>query len=256
MQADMDEMIHIKLEGTMVNLLLNVAPHFVQYVTTEKGRKVLYMLLAKALYGTNHAALLFYQKLAETLIGWGFAVNPYGPCIANKMVGGKQCKIMWHVDDLKISHVWLQVVKDIIEKLTVKKVFGSEVLLMEWIGKVHNYLGMRIDYSLPRKVSISQTDYLQESLRELPKDMGRIATSPAAAHLFEIRSTPELLQAEAADMFHCDAAKLLFMSQRSRPDIQTVSQCIQYPVPVLHSRLYYSLTIRNAQDQSCSNQEQ
>jgi hypothetical protein len=31
---------------------------------------------------------------------------------------------------------------------------------------------------------------------------------------------------------------------------------IQYPVPVLHSRLYYSLTIRNAQDQSCSNQEQ
>jgi hypothetical protein len=38
--------------------------------------------------------------------------------------------------------------------------------------------------------------------------------------------------------------------------IATMSQCIQYPVPVLHSRLYYSLTIRNAQDQSCSNQEQ
>jgi hypothetical protein len=34
-----------------------------------------------------------------------------------------------------------------------------------------------------------------------------------------------------------------------------VSQCIQHPVPVLHSRLYYSLTITNAQDQSCSNQE-
>jgi hypothetical protein len=41
------------------------------------------------------------------------------------------------------------------------------------------------------------------------------------------------------------------------PDaIDRLSQCIQYPVPVLHSRLYYSLTIRNAQDQSCSNQEQ
>jgi hypothetical protein len=34
-----------------------------------------------------------------------------------------------------------------------------------------------------------------------------------------------------------------------------VSQCIQHPVPVLHSRLYYSLTITNAQDQSCPNQE-
>jgi hypothetical protein len=38
--------------------------------------------------------------------------------------------------------------------------------------------------------------------------------------------------------------------------MKMLSQCIQYPVPVLHSRLYYSLTIRNAQDQSCSNQEQ
>jgi hypothetical protein len=38
--------------------------------------------------------------------------------------------------------------------------------------------------------------------------------------------------------------------------LATMSQCIQHPVPVLHSRLYYSLTITNAQDQSCSNQEQ
>jgi hypothetical protein len=37
---------------------------------------------------------------------------------------------------------------------------------------------------------------------------------------------------------------------------RAVSQCIQDPVPVLHSRPYYSLTIRSAQDQSCSNQEQ
>jgi hypothetical protein len=35
-----------------------------------------------------------------------------------------------------------------------------------------------------------------------------------------------------------------------------VSQCIQHPVPVLHSRLYYSLTITVTQDQTCSNQEQ
>jgi hypothetical protein len=35
-----------------------------------------------------------------------------------------------------------------------------------------------------------------------------------------------------------------------------LSQCIQHPVPVLHSRLYYSLTITNAQDQSSSNQDQ
>jgi hypothetical protein len=39
--------------------------------------------------------------------------------------------------------------------------------------------------------------------------------------LFEVSSTPDLLPAEAAEMFHCNVAKLLFVSQRSRPDIQT-----------------------------------
>jgi hypothetical protein len=46
------------------------------------------------------------------------------------------------------------------------------------------------------------------------------------------------------------------LTRWSHTCVLTLSQCIQYPVPVLHSRLYYSLTIRNAQDQSCSNQEQ
>jgi hypothetical protein len=200
MQADMDETIHMKLEGTMVDLLLNVAPHFAEYVVTERGRKVLYVLLAK-------------------VVSWGFAINPYDPCVANKMVDGKQCTVMWHVDDLKISHVRLSVVKDVIGKL--KQVFGSEAPLTEWIGKVHDYLGMRIDYSTPGKVSISQRDYLEEILGELPKDMGGVATSPAAAHLFEVSSTPDLLPVEAAEMFHCNVAKLLFVSERSRPDIQT-----------------------------------
>jgi hypothetical protein len=105
MQVDMDETVHVKLEGTKVDLLLNVAPHFAKYVVTEKGRKVLYMLLAKALYGTIRTVLLFYQKLSETLIGWGFAINPYDPCVTNKMIDRKQCTVMWHVYNLKISHM-------------------------------------------------------------------------------------------------------------------------------------------------------
>ena len=35
----------------------------------------------------------------------GFEVNPYDPCVANKMVNGKQMTICWHVDDLKVSNV-------------------------------------------------------------------------------------------------------------------------------------------------------
>ena len=34
----------------------------------------------------------------------GFVINPYDPCVANKMVNGSQMTMTWHVDDLKISH--------------------------------------------------------------------------------------------------------------------------------------------------------
>jgi len=41
-------------------------------------------------------------------------INPYDQCVANKQINGKQCTIIRHVDDLKISHVRENVIEDII----------------------------------------------------------------------------------------------------------------------------------------------
>jgi len=71
----------------------------------KKGKLMLYIQLKKALYGTLQATLLFWKLLSETLQEWGFVLNPYDKCMANKDIEGKQCMILWHVDDLKISHV-------------------------------------------------------------------------------------------------------------------------------------------------------
>jgi hypothetical protein len=37
------------------------------------------------------------------------------------MIKGKQCTIIWHVDDLKISHVDPDVIKEIIKKISDKQ---------------------------------------------------------------------------------------------------------------------------------------
>ena len=58
----------------------------------------------KTLYGTLLAALLFWRLLSDTLQEWGFKINQYDQCLANKNIEGKQCTILWHVHDLKISH--------------------------------------------------------------------------------------------------------------------------------------------------------
>ena len=62
------------------------------------------MHLEKALYGMMKNALLFYYKLVADLRSIGFELNPYDPCIANKMVDEHQLTICWHVDDLLIGH--------------------------------------------------------------------------------------------------------------------------------------------------------
>ena len=42
--------------------------------------------LKKALYGTLQAALLFWQLLSTTLIGWGFTINSYDQGVPNKTI--------------------------------------------------------------------------------------------------------------------------------------------------------------------------
>ena len=127
MQVDMDKLIHVKLEGKIVDLLVKIEPKlYRKYVLIEKGKPVLYVKLKKALYGTLHAALLFWQKLSKQLEDWGFKINPYDWCVANKTINGKQYTILWHVDNLKILHMDPTMVTNVITNLQSQ--FGKEPL--------------------------------------------------------------------------------------------------------------------------------
>ncbi len=59
---------------------------------------------AKSIYGMVKSALLFYRKLIKELKEMGFEINPFDPCVANKIVDGTQMTVRWHIDDLMISH--------------------------------------------------------------------------------------------------------------------------------------------------------
>ena len=220
MQVDMDDLVHMKLEGKMVELLVRIDSNmYKQYVQLEKGKPVLYVELRKALYGTLKAALLFWKKLSSTLQEWGFKANPYDWCIMNKTMNGKQCTILWHVDDLKISHIDPDMVTRVIQQL--ESTFGTEAPLTKTRGKVHDYLGMVIDYSTRGKVRFTMNDYVQNMLNELPADMDGEAATPAAEHLFTVSEDPDMLDKKTAEFFHHNVAKLLFLCKRACPDIQT-----------------------------------
>lgn len=57
--ADMDELVHMQLTGKIIDIPLDInAPMYKPCVVYEKGQKVLYVELLKALYGTIQAAQL------------------------------------------------------------------------------------------------------------------------------------------------------------------------------------------------------
>ena len=146
-------------------------------------------------------------------------LNPYDSCVAKKMINEKQCTIvLWHVDDLKISHVEASVVTDIIKLLELE--FGKEAPLTVTSGKVHKYLGMTIDYSDKGKVKFTMIDYIKGMLDELPGDMEGTVTTPASSHLFDVNDNAEKLYDAMGEMFHHNTAKLPFLCQHAWPDIQ------------------------------------
>eukprot|EP00957_Ditylum_brightwellii_P117989 8999136-Ditylum_brightwellii.AAC.1 len=97
------------------------------------------------------------------------------------MANRKQLTVVWHVDDLKISHVNPKVVDKFLEWLTSKY-----RKLRKTRGKVHEYLGMKLDFLSPSKMKVSMKEYIQESIDEFQEELGKAYTSPAADHLFQV----------------------------------------------------------------------
>ena len=165
LHADNEDYVIMKMVGTLAELMVKTNPKlYHQYVILEKGKSVLYLRLKKALYGTMKSALLFYRKLVSELQEMGFEINPYDPCVANKMVNGMQMTIRWHVHDLMISHLSQDEIVKVVQG--INDIYGEN--LAESVGTVHDYLGMTVDYSFTREVRINTWDYLGKVIKDFP----------------------------------------------------------------------------------------
>ena len=83
-----------------MKLMANTAQqNYKKYIAINtQGQSILFARMQKALYRMLKSALLFYKKLVTKLELNGFKINPYGPCIMNKMVKGHQLTIsMWMI---------------------------------------------------------------------------------------------------------------------------------------------------------------
>ena len=136
------------------------------------------------------------------------------------MIDGKQCTILWHVDDIKMSHVSQDVLESIMKQ--IEACFGKEAPLTVTRGPVHEYLGMTIDFSRPGMVQFHMKAFIDDLIAETPSKLLKgMAASPGGQHLFTVNEDCPKLSEKQAELFHHLTAKLLYLCKRTRPDIQT-----------------------------------
>ena len=127
---------------------------------------------------------------------------------------------MWHVDDVKVSHEDSKVIDDFIHKM--EEEFGKEAPLTKTRGKILDYLGMKLDYTVEGQVTVNMREYVQMVVNQAPENMKGKASTPAASQLFEVNNEdPELLDETDSTLFHHITMQLQYLSQRGRPDIRT-----------------------------------
>ena len=223
-----EDKVIIRVRGYLVDVLCKIWSGYKEYVTTNsKGEKQLLLQCENAIYGTIIASLLFYNKFCKTLKTNGFELNPYEPCVGNRMVNDVQQTCGFHVDDVMLTCADVSTNDHFIETLReeYESVFedGSGKMTVHR-GKVHDYLGMRLDFSVEGQVKVSMFDYVDKILsdweKRAPDDQGK-KTSAAPRDLFVVDEDCAKLEKKQAEDFHYFVAKTLFATKRARPDTGT-----------------------------------
>ena len=87
-------------------------------------------------------------------------------------------------------------------------------------GNEHTYLGMNLVFDEDNSVKIDMKKYVSEMIDEYPDEVQGKSKTPANEKLFKVNDRSNKLSKEKAELFHTMVAKGLFLSKRSRPDIQ------------------------------------
>ena len=151
-----------------------------------------------------------------------------------------QCTVLWHRGDIKLSHKYTCVITDLIWILN--KDHRNNFPLSVTRGKVHDYLGITIDFSVYWKVMIIIIDYIKKTPADLSNDIYSEKGTPASNHLFTVNSEdPILLDEPKKVVFHHSTSKLLFLLKLGCMDGQTATSflctCIKQPYTYGYKKL-------------------
>ena len=89
LNTTMSKFIVVKLINKQVDIISKIDSMHDKYITYEKGRKVIYLMLNSELYRTLQGVLLLYKFLVSKLQSIRFVLNSCDLCVANADINRK-----------------------------------------------------------------------------------------------------------------------------------------------------------------------
>ena len=156
------------------------------------------------------------------------------------MVNSDQLTVLWHVDDMLISHSDPDVVSNIIDFLKVSyesSTLGSSNGKMKVTqGDSHVYLGMNIRFA-GNHVKVSMEKYVKDMVSDFSSENKvKNCPTPEGIVLFIEKDNCKILSDEIKMKFYNMVAKALYVSKWARPDISTAVEflCTRVKAPTVH----------------------
>ena len=213
LNSNMPGDVMVRLEPIIAKLLCERDKSFKPYLD-ERGSMI--VRLNKAQYGCVESARLWYNTLSAKLVSMGYEVNPYDPCVFNRIgTNGKQTTVVIYVDDILATS---EENCDLEELAAAMEAEYKTISVKR--GDIHEYLGMLFEFrksGAKGKVFVSMEKYTIELLDDLC--VFTTSDDPAASTLFDIRDDSPLLGETQRELFHRTVAQLLYLATRTRPDI-------------------------------------
>ena len=125
--------------------------------------------------------------------------------------------VFWQADDLKVSHVDH---KEVTKFMKYLQGIYKELKIPRW--KLHDYIGMALNFWTPGDLRVTMVDYIKGVLENFPEVIMGWSTILAAGNLFQVIPEDErkLLDEYQATSFHHTLAQFMFFTSRARKDIK------------------------------------
>ena len=209
--------IRVRLNKTYVDIIKSINPELKnEYTSFENSDGSVIVELDYALYGCVESGRLWYNHFKDILVSkLGYKVSAYDDCVFNLLDsnGFIISTIVVHVDDGFVTGSSEKILDEFFEKLSAEL---GELTIKR--GRIHDYLGMMLDFSQPSVVHITIQKMIRDILSEWKID-SKIRSSPAKSQLFEINEESPRLDDISSQKLHRGIAQLLYLGTHVRPDI-------------------------------------